>query len=204
MGEGTEKDVLRKALAGDREAVREFYALYVDALYAYAFYRLGRNVALAEEAVSEIFHKAVLTLDAYDPARGEVYTWLVTIGRGVVTAILRREQRWRRHELSWEAADRTLLDICRALDQDSIPDMILEREETRHLVQAAMGQLPPKYRRLLELRYWKGKTTSELALVLSLTEKAVESLLARGREAFRKSLESLSRELGSFPSLEKP
>ncbi len=203
MTRDPEHDVVRRLLAGDRQAVRDFYALYADALYAFAYYRLGRHAALAEEAVNEIFHRGILGLKEYDPSRAGVYTWLVSRGRGVVAEILRRERRWRRHELSWERADRALLDAVRALDREDMPDLILEREETRQLVRAALSQLPPKYRNLLELRYWRGETTGALARLLGLTEKAVESLLARGRQAFQESLEILTRELGAIPKLEE-
>ncbi len=202
MARDTETDVVRRLLAGDRQAVRDFYALYADALYAFAYYRLGRQASLAEEAVNEIFHRGILGLREYDPSRAGIYTWLTSLGRGIVTEILRRERRWRRHELSWERADRALLEAVRALDREDMPDRILEREETRQIVRAALSQLPPKYQNLLELRYWKGETTGGLARLLGLTEKAVESLLARGRQAFQQSLEILARELGTMPKME--
>jgi len=203
MGRDLENDVVRRLLAGERQAVRDFYALYADALYAFAYYRLGRNAALAEEALNEIFHRGILGLREYDPSRAGIYTWLTSLGRGVVTEILRRERRWRRHELSWERADRALLDAVEALDREEMPDRILEREETRHLVRAALSQLPPKVQNLLELRYWKGESTGGLARLLGITEKAVESLLARGRQAFQQSLEILAREVGTISKLEE-
>jgi RNA polymerase sigma-70 factor (ECF subfamily) len=203
MVRDTEIDVVRRLLAGDRQAVRDFYALYADALYSFAYYRMGRHAALAEEAVNETFHRGLLGLKEYDPSRAGIYTWLTSLGRGVITEILRRERRWRRHELSWERVDRALLDAVRALDREAMPDRILEREETRQLVRAALSQLSPKVQRLLELRYWKGETNGALARLLGITEKAVESLLARGRQAFHESLEILTRELGAIPKLEE-
>jgi RNA polymerase sigma-70 factor (ECF subfamily) len=191
-----EQDIIRRVLQGDRSAVQEFYGLYVSSMYAFAFYRVGRNEALAEEAATEIFHYAITHLREYDPARGEVYSWLVNVGRRVVTELLRRERRWRRHEIAWHRVDEKILSIYAAMDSKSIPDEILECRETRHLVGAAMSQLPQKYRNLLEERYWKGRSTSELSRLLAISEKAVESLLARAREAFRETLLVVAREVG--------
>ncbi len=203
MDRDHESDVARRLLAGDRRAVREFHALYAESLYAFAYYRLGRNAALAEEALNEIFHRAILGLRQYDPSRAGIYTWLTSLGRGVITEILRRERRWRRHEISWERADRALIEAVGALDREEMPDLIMEREETRQLVRAAMSQLPPKVKNLLELRYWKGESTGGLARLLGMTEKAVESLLARARQALQQSLQILARELGTISKLEE-
>jgi len=198
MSTGKEKELITQILAGEREAVRELYGLYVSAIYNFVFYRLGRNSDLAEEAVTAIFQQAFERLRDYDPARGEVYTWLVNIGRGVVTKLMRREQRWQRHEVQWAKVDEELMQIYEALDTAAIPDEALATEETRVLVSTAMHQLPLKYKKLLENKYWHERSTREIAGGLGVTEKAVESMLARAREAFRRTFIALAREMGEL------
>ncbi|MBN1670863.1 MAG: RNA polymerase sigma factor [Kiritimatiellae bacterium] len=198
MRNGREQQVMGRILAGDRAAVQEFYRLYVTAIYNFALYRLGKNEDLAEEAVNEIFERAFRHMREYDPARGEVYTWLVNIGRSVTTKIIRREQKWKKHELHWQQIDERLREIYEAIDEEAIPDEILETEETRLLVRTTMSQLPLKYRRLLEERYWKEKSNREIAGMLGVSEKAVESMLARARLAFKKAFLAVAHEMGGL------
>ena len=45
--------LLRTAAAGDPGALTRLYAAHVDSLYAFAFYRAGRDPGLAEDIVQE-------------------------------------------------------------------------------------------------------------------------------------------------------
>ena len=58
-----------------------------------------------------------------------------------------------------------------------------------------MSQLPDHYRDTLEAKYVLGKSLREMAELSKLSEKAIESQLARARKAFRATFEALSRHL---------
>ena len=68
-------------------------------------------------------------------------------------------------------------------------------EETRQMVSATMSQLPEKYRAALEAKYLKGNSVRDIAATTGQSEKAMESLLTRAREAFRETFLSLTRNL---------
>ena len=70
---------------------------------------------------------------------------------------------------------------------------LLQREETRDLVNATMAQLPDHYRESLEEKYVEGRSQREMAERRQMTEKALESQLSRAREAFRATFLALSR-----------
>jgi RNA polymerase sigma-70 factor (ECF subfamily) len=63
------------------------------------------------------------------------------------------------------------------------------------MVNATMAQLPPHYRQALEAKYVEGRSMREMAAADGGTEKAVESLLTRARQAFRDTFVALTRNL---------
>ncbi|MFO7605706.1 MAG: sigma-70 family RNA polymerase sigma factor [Desulfurivibrionaceae bacterium] len=59
------------------------------------------------------------------------------------------------------------------------------RSETAVTVRSALDSLPPKQRLAIVLRYYEELNYEEIATALETTSKAVERLLARGREGLR-------------------
>ena len=79
--------------------------------------------------------------------------------------------------------------ILDVLDTQPLPEEMLQCRELCDIVGAAMSSLQPIYRSVLELKYVTGLKVNEIAEQLTRSPKAVESLLARAREAFRKTFE---------------
>ena len=118
---------------------------------------------------------------------------------GLARNAIRRElARWQAPaslEALWARMDRDLLRIYRGLSAEPVDDEVLEREETCELVNATMSQLPPHYRQSLEAKYVDGRSVRDIAGLLSTSEKAVESMLTRAREAFRATFTAMTRNL---------
>ncbi|MFH1221302.1 MAG: sigma-70 family RNA polymerase sigma factor [Candidatus Eisenbacteria bacterium] len=70
---------------------------------------------------------------------------------------------------------------------DPRPDVAEEimRRETAVAVRTALGVLSPNQRMAIVLRYYEGLNYQDIASALETTPKAVERLLARGRERLR-------------------
>lgn len=75
---------------------------------------------------------------------------------------------------------------------DSSPDATarIMRQETAVAVRSALDTLPPNQRLAIVLRYYEHLNYEEIASALETTTKAVERLLARGREKLRDVLGS--------------
>src|SRR5690242_10129249 len=84
---------LRAARAGDRDATGRFYDAHVDGLYAFVFYRVGRDQALAEDVVQETFTIALSREADYDASRGSIGSWLTVLLRNVIRDHLRAHRR---------------------------------------------------------------------------------------------------------------
>jgi len=186
---------LRAAARGDAEAIGRFYDQHVDALYGFVFYRVGRDAALAEDVVQETFTAAIARSGDYDAARGTVVAWLCTLSRNVIRDQLRAHRRSTELADTWDRIDASLAQIFEGLEQAPLPGDVLERAETRELVNMTITNLPEQYRHVLARKYVDGDSLETLAKELGCSEDAVKSLLARARRAFRDTFATLSANL---------
>jgi RNA polymerase sigma-70 factor (ECF subfamily) len=187
----------KRALAGEAEAVRQLADAALSPLYAFCFYRVGRDAHRCEEVVQETLVRAIRDLDAYDPPRAgnNIYPWLTGLARNEIHRVLSRDRANVSLETLWSRMDRELLDVYERLESEPFADDLLEREETREFVNAAMSQLPPHYRQALEGKYLDGRSVRDLAAAWSVSEKAAESQLSRARQAFKETFLALARSL---------
>jgi RNA polymerase sigma-70 factor (ECF subfamily) len=186
-----------RALRGDSGAVKMLVEDALQPLYSFCLYRVGRNRALCEEVVQETLVRALRELDRYDPARAgdNIFPWLTGLARNEVSRVLSKEKSAVSLEALWQRMDQELLALYARLDLEPFGADVLEREETRELVNTTMSQLPPHYREALEAKYVTGKSVRDLAALHDISEKAAESLLTRARQAFRVAFLALSRNL---------
>ena len=187
-----------RALEGHADAITALTDEALPALYRFCLYRVGRNRHLCEEVVQETLLRALRDLSQYDPERAgnNVFPWLSGLARNEIHRALGREKA-ASLELLWARMDKELLTFYARLDSEPFTDELLQREETRELVNATMSQLPPHYREALEAKYVDGSSVRDLAGRLHVSEKAVESQLMRARKAFRATFLALARNLGA-------
>ena len=186
---------LRAAQGGDRTAIGRFYDDHVDGLYAFVFYRVGRDATLAEDVVQETFALALRKQADFDPARGSAGSWLTVLSRNVIRDHLRAHRRSDDLQAAWERIDATLAQTFAAMAERPLPGDVLERAETRDLVHMAVANLPEQYRTALTRKYVDGESVEALAGELGISIDATKSLLARARRAFRDTFATLSANL---------
>jgi RNA polymerase sigma-70 factor, ECF subfamily len=195
----------QQALEGHPAAIGQLADAVLPGLYAFCLYRVGRNRHLCEEVVQETLMQAMGKLHQYDPARsgggggggGDIFPWLIGLARNIIQRELSREKSAVSLEALWARMDSQLLDLYAQLDSTPFSDEVLAREETRDMVNMTMSQLPSHYRQVLEAKYVRGATVRDLARESATSEKSVESLLTRAREAFRATFTALARNLDS-------
>jgi RNA polymerase sigma-70 factor, ECF subfamily len=186
---------LAAAGRGDAAAVARFYDDHVDGLYAFVFYRVGRDAALAEDVVQETFTHAIERRGEYDPARGTVASWLCTLSRNVIRDAMRAHRRGDEIADTWDRIDQSLAQVFGALAEQPLPGEVIERAETRDLVNMTIANLPESYRVVLAKKYVDGASLETIAAELDLSAAAVKSLLARARRAFRDTFATLGATL---------
>ena len=194
-----------QALAGEPEAVKRLAESALTPLYSFCFCRVGRNHDLCEEVVQETLLRAIEELENYNPGRAtnDIFPWLTGLARNEIRRVLAREKSTVSLEALWSRMDNELQTVYARLDSDVFSDDCLKREETRDLVNATMSQLPSHYRETLEAKYLCGRSVHDIAEIRKISEKSVESLLTRAREAFRATFLVLTRNLENGQSLRR-
>ena len=172
-----------KALAAavyrkDRKATADFVQQHADALYAFVAARLRPNVADAEDLTQEVFLAACRSIGEYRAA-ASLKAWLFGIARHKVEDYYRARIR----DAELEEADANATGSVEL-------DTALNRYQLQERVLTIMDRLPEQYRFLLTWRYWDQRKTDDIAGALGRTPKAVERMLARARERFRREWEA--------------
>lgn len=185
--------LLRTAAAGDPGALTRLYAAHVDSLYAFAFYRAGRDPAVAEDIVHDTLLDALRHAPDFDPTRGPLRAFLLTRARNVARTHLRDHHRSHALAAAWDQREATLAQIFQALDGHAAPhhDELLTRDETRELVHLAIAGLAHNHRTALTRKYLHGDSLELLGRQLGISDDAAKSLLARARRAFRDAFAAL-------------
>lgn len=174
-----EKELVAAVLRKDRKATAEFVGLYADTIYSYVRHRLTPRTDLVEDLVQEVFLAAWTQLGSF---RGEspLKAWLLGIARHKVKDYYRARLRESAAiEPDWpESAAELAVEpqMEHALDQERL------FQKTKHVLE----ELPELYSLALLWRYWEQRSAQEMAAQTGRTEKAIERILARAREQFKR------------------
>lgn len=170
------ESALRAAvLAGDVQAWQALYAGACAALYAYALWRCGGRADAADDVVQETWLIAVRRIKQFAPDRAAFSDWL----RGIAANIVRNLLRMRRRRAPPAVLNG---DVAHPGCDSDMAERIAE----------ALAALPDHYEFVLRAKYVDRLTVAEIATLQSESVKAIESLLGRARQAFRKEFGDLA------------
>ena len=178
--------LMRRMVEADETALGALYDRWVRSLYSLVLHLL-KDPDEAEDVVEETFWQAWRKADSYEPSRGAVSTWLLTIGRRKALDRLRARKRSREDLIG---DDRSLADLPSSAPDPSID---VEGAELRESVRLALNDLPSEQREVLELGYFNGLSQSEIA---DVTGQPLGTVKTRMRLAMQKLREPLSMHRG--------
>ncbi len=175
--------LMRRVRERDERAVEELVRRFERPLYSLA-YRVAGSDRFAQDVVQEAFVTVWRDADRYDPARGAVSSWLLTMTRFKAIDMLRRETgAKRRHvdvDLSLEPSDHDVHEET----------WLRTRRET---VRTALRELPDTQREAVTLAFFDGLTHVEVAEALAIPLGTAKSRIREGLLRLRRVLgESLS------------
>lgn len=161
-------ELLRRIGDADETALGALYDEWSHPLYSLVL-GLLRDSDEAEDVVEETFWGAWRRAEEYEPAHGTVSTWLLTAGRR--RALERLRARKRSHEDP--PRRRSPFADFPAYGYDPMDDV--EGAEVREQVRAALRELPPEQREMLEMGYFGGLSQAEMASASGLTPETVKT-----------------------------
>lgn len=178
--------LMKRIVEADETALGALYDRWVRSLYSLVLHLL-KDPDEAEDVVEETFWQAWRKADSYEPSRGAVSTWLLTIGRRKALDRLRSRKRSREDIVS---GDNSFADLPSTAPD---PSSEVENTELREQVRAALNELPDEQREVLELGYFSGLSQSEIA---EATGQPLGTVKTRMRLAMQKLREPLSMHRG--------
>jgi RNA polymerase sigma-70 factor (ECF subfamily) len=170
-----DETLVRLLVERDVRALEALYARYSRPIFSLALKILGDR-EIVEEVVQEVFLRLWTRAHGYDPQRGKLLSWLLTITHHRAVDELRR----RRSQPELDG----LQDQASA-QPDSDPSTSLAWVEDRQAVLHALAQLPPAQRRPIELAYYGGLTQVEIALALKEPLGTIKTRMRLGMQKLR-------------------
>lgn len=185
MIEELQQPLLPRVAAGEAGAVEAVLQRYANAVSGLAR-RQCRSAQDAEDATQEVFLDVWRSAERFDPAAGSETTFLMTIARRRIIDRLRRSAR------------RPAEDLLEAAEQIAAPATAarVELDDEVQRAQAALQQLRPEQRQVLELSLNAGQTHQEIAAAVGIPLGTVKSHARRGLLRLR---ELLGVEPGATP-----
>jgi RNA polymerase sigma-70 factor (ECF subfamily) len=174
--------VIEACQQGDRAAFQLLFETYKDKVFSIAVYSSGGDRAVADDVTQQIFLKLFTAIRQF---RGdsEFTTWLY---RMVVNACL--DERRRRRRLLPLPETMAMKNPSEKKPQEKQ----YARREVSEAVQAAIGELKPKFRLPILLKYIEGLSYEEIASVMGCSKGTVASRLNRGHSQLAKRLAHLN------------
>lgn len=174
----------RRLAQKDSSALEPLYDRYSRPVYSLVL-RILQQPGNAEEVLQDVFLQLWSNAHRYDPARGPLAPWLLTMARHRALDLLRlKREKQRRQEDELDFRDM----ICSAPN----PETLAQQEGRATTVRAVMGALPERQRRAIELAYFEGMTHSEIAESMSEPLGTVKSWIRNGLLRLRQELEAAS------------
>ena len=176
-----ERLLASKATQGDRGAYAELYERYVEKIYRYVFYKVGRQEE-AEDLTSQTFLKAWDAIGDYEWRNYPFGAWLFRIAHNLVVDYHRSRRE------SYTLDDATPQLEHKASRNEVRPEKVLAELLTGERVRAAIGRLTDEQQQVLILRFFEGLSTGEVAELMGKRRGAIRGLQFRALSALREFL----------------
>ena len=187
----SDKDLMRQVAVQADWALQMLYDRYFRRAFALA-YRMLEDATAAEDCVQDVFLKLWQKPELYNAERGAFSSWVLTVVHHRAANDLRARRRLAPLPTPFyapggeESSEETLVDPRPPVDEQ----VVLAEEQAQ--VRAALADLSPAQREVLELAYYGGMTQSEIAAHLGQPLGTVKTRVRSGLQKLRASLERIS------------
>ena len=181
----TEPELIQALQQKQQAAFKVLVEGYKDSLYN-TILGFVQNFEDAEDIVQDVFIKIYQSIDQYK-GDAKLSTWMYRIAVSHSLDHLRKRKRKKRLDSIFSAlglSDKNSF----GSEEFNHPGVIAENREKAAVMFKAMQQLPENQKAAFVLQKVEGLKQPEIAVVLNVSEGAVESLLSRAKANLKKSL----------------
>jgi len=180
--------LVERARDGDQKAYAELLGRYRDAIY-FMLLKMVNNPSDAEDLTIEAFGKAFKNISQYTP-NFAFSTWLFKIATNNCIDFIRKK-RAATISLDQSSDDPDTASVTIQSDTPD-PEANLINNQKIKLLREVVNKLKPRYRTLVELRYFKEYSYEEISQELDLPIGTVKAQLFRARELLFNILKNTS------------
>jgi RNA polymerase sigma-70 factor, ECF subfamily len=170
----TDGELLERVKQRDGEALLVLYRRYRLRVFALIL-RVLQDRPQAEEVLQDVFQRLWDHPEKFDPAKGQLLAWLLTVGRNISLDHKRKESRRAVYHVYPDEAAPAAVDC--PLDAETI-----------HSVRQVLETLPEEQKRVLEMSYYDGLTHVELAEQLGESLGTVKTRIRLGMQKLKQGL----------------
>ena len=174
----SDAEMIRAFARREPSAAAELYERYAPRIFGLGMVMLG-NAAQAEDLVQDTFVKVWRKVDSYEATRGSLDTWVLLIARSLAIDSIRRRV--------LEARVLAAQDDTGETSGEPGPDEQAETLDLSERARRAMTSLSAGQRAALELAYFGGKTSTEVAelegIPVGTAKTRIRTALMKLREA---------------------
>jgi len=172
--------VLRALDEKDQRAYTELMGRYKDSVY-FMLLKMVNNSDDAEDLTIETFSKAFKRLDQYTP-QFAFSTWLFKIASNHSIDFIRKK-RIRAISIDQGFSNEDGESYVIPVKEESLdPEESMQKDERVQRMRDVVEKLKPRYKRLVELRYFEEKSYEEISEILELPLGTVKAQLFRARD----------------------
>ena len=168
---------VEEARKGNEKAFASLMNRYRDSVY-FMLIKMVNNPADAEDLTIEAFGKAFRSLDSYVP-KYAFSTWLFRIATNNCVDFIRKKQM---SPAPYDGANDILDNVAVTLQSD-LPDpeeTLINRQKVEAL-KVIVDQMKPRYRKIIQLRYYKEYSYEEISAELKIPIGTVKAELHRAK-----------------------
>jgi len=172
--------LLERLRARDPDAMGELYDKYSRITYS-LIYRVVRNQPVAEDLVQETFIRVWNRIQAFDPQKGSLGPWILTVARNRAIDYIRSvDGRMAASSLEVEKMENPAV-------FSNMESEILNMDRVKSL-KAAFEKLEANQRLVLELAYFEGMSQTEMASRLQKPLGTVKTWVRGALKALREEM----------------
>jgi RNA polymerase sigma-70 factor, ECF subfamily len=175
-----DEELMQLVQNGEVDAFEVIFDRHASAAFSLAYRMCGRRAA-AEDIVQDAFLSLWRSGGGYDPRRGSVRSWVLSVVHNRAIDAMRRLGSKTGRDVPDEG-------IANRLPAPERTDTEVERLDDARQVRTALDELPPDQRRVIELAYFGGFTHAQIAEMLDLPPGTVKGRMRLGLNKMRYTL----------------
>lgn len=188
LSEKGQKDLVlvNLAIEGEQKAFTSLKKRYHDSIY-FMMLKMVKNATDAEDLTSEAFSKAFNNLEQYSPSYA-FSTWLFKIASNNCIDFIRKKRiKAVSMDNNFENKDGEKMQMDFKANSLNPEEEAIKKQKAK-MMREAVKNLKPRYRELIEKRYFEELSYDEIAEDMDLPLGTVKAQLFRAREILAKNM----------------